>query len=386
MNLKLNYIFPKNLIKICFMISIFLVLTACNSSSEVMAQQNNFLDLNLEFIGEYQLEKQFDNTTVGGLSGLTYDAKNNLFYAISDDRSNINPARFYTLAIDLDNNKIQDIKIKKVTFLKNESGQNYDPGTIDAEGIAVSPRNTVFISSEGSPNSNIPPFVGEFDLETGQLKQYLRIPQRYLPGTKESPQGVQENFGFEALSLNPNSLSPDDPFRLFTATESALIQDNNLVDDPESEARNRWMHYVVNPFGDPILVAEHLYLLDPPADDVLYNGLSAMMTLEKEGYFLTLERTYGLFGAGAKIFQVINANATDTSQIASLKGDISNIIPLKKQLVLDLNSLGIELDNLEGITFGPRLPDGSRSLLLVSDDNFNDSQINQFLLFRLIEK
>jgi hypothetical protein len=197
---------------------------------------------------------------------------------------------------------------------------------------------------------------------------------------------VQENFGFEALSLNPNSLSPDDPFRLFAATESALIQDNNLEDDPESEARIRWMHYVINPFGDPVLVAEHLYLLDPPAGDVLYNGLSAMMTLEKEGYFLTLERTYGFFGAGAKIFQVINANATDTSQIASLKGNINNVIPLKKRLVLDLNTLGIELDNLEGMTFGPRLPDGSRSLLLVSDDNFNDSQVNQFLLFRLIEK
>jgi hypothetical protein len=38
------------------------------------------------------------------------------------------------------------------------------------------------------------------------------------------------------------------------------------------------------------------------------------------------------------------------------------------------------------MTLGPRLADGSRSLILVSDDNFNPNQVNQFLLFRLKEK
>jgi hypothetical protein len=50
---------------------------------------------------------------------------------------------------------------------------------------------------------------------------------------------------------------------------------------------------------------------------------------------------------------------------------------------LDLSELGIYLDNLEGMTLGPRLPDGSQSLVLVSDNNFNDIQLTQFLLFRL---
>ena len=99
--------------------------------------------------------------------------------------------------------------------------------------------------------------------------------------------------------------------------------------------------------------------------------------------FLSLERTYGLSGAGAKIFQVATGAATDTSGIATLKGDISRINPVKKKLVLDLSTLGIYLDNLEGMTLGSRLPDGSQSLLLVSDDNFNDAQLTQFLLFRL---
>ena len=55
----------------------------------------------------------------------------------------------------------------------------------------------------------------------------------------------------------------------------------------------------------------------------------------------------------------------------------------RKTLLLDLDELGIPLDNVEGMTFGPRLPDGRRSVVLVSDNNFAASQFTQFLLFAL---
>ena len=43
------------------------------------------------------------------------------------------------------------------------------------------------------------------------------------------------------------------------------------------------------------------------------------------------------------------------------------------------------LENFEGMGFGPPLPDGSRTLLLVSDDNFSQRQRTTFLLFRLTQ-
>jgi hypothetical protein len=131
-------------------------------------------------------------------------------------------------------------------------------------------------------------------------------------------------------------------------------------------------------------VGENFYLLDAAPSDVLSSGLSELTALEKEGYSLSLERTFGLSGFGAKIFQVVNANATDTSLILSFQGDQQKIVPLKKKLLLDLSELGIELDNLEGMTLGTKLPDGSQTLWLVSDDNFKDGQVTQFLLFRLV--
>ena len=42
---------------------------------------------------------------------------------------------------------------------------------------------------------------------------------------------------------------------------------------------------------------------------------------------------------------------------------------------------GIPLDNVEGMTFGPNLPDGRRSLILVSDNNFDPLAFTQFLAF-----
>ena len=368
--------------------------TACAPSQARTAEQRTFLDLSLEFLGEYQLPKmKFKDTPVGGLSALTYDRQRNKFYALSDDRSQFAPARFYTLGLSVKRSDTGEIGLDKVdvedvTFITDENGQTFANGSLDPEGIALSPKGTVFISSEGVPSKGIAPFIREFDLKTGQQQQSLRIPERYLPNdsTKQEqpPRGIQDNLGFEPLTLEPVSLAAasGDPFRLFTATESSLLQDK-LPPDSEQQTRIRMMQYLIGNIARPMVVTEHVYLLDPKPSGARDNGLTELVTVDMGGHFLSLERTYGLLGAGAKIFQLATGAATDTSGIATLKGDISRIVPVNKKLVLDLSTLGIYLDNLEGMTLGPRLPDGSQSLLLVSDDNFSDTQLTQFLLFRL---
>jgi hypothetical protein len=57
--------------------------------------------------------------------------------------------------------------------------------------------------------------------------------------------------------------------------------------------------------------------------------------------------------------------------------------PMTKTLLVDLTDTVHPLDNIEGITLGPRLPDGHQSLVLVSDDNFSPRQITQFVAFAL---
>lgn len=372
--------------------------TACSPSQARTAEQRTFRDLSLDFLGEYQLPKtKFKDTPVGGLSAITYDRQQNKFYALSDDRSQLAPARFYTLGVSVKRTDkgemgIDKVKVEDVTFITDERGKTYAQGSIDPEGMSLSPRGTVFISSEGVPSSGIAPFIREFDVKTGQQRSNLMLPERYLASEdtpdknqeEQPPRGIQDNLGFEALTLELGSLAGGngDPFRLFTATESALWQDA-LPPKSEESPRIRLMHYLIGPISRPMVVAEHLYLLDPTPAGAIDNGLTELVPVDMGGHFLTLERTYGVLGANAKIYQMAMSAATDTSTIETLKGDISRIEPVKKKLLLDLSELGIYLDNLEAMTLGPRLPDGSQSLLLVSDNNFRDAQITQFLLFRL---
>ena len=61
----------------------------------------------------------------------------------------------------------------------------------------------------------------------------------------------------------------------------------------------------------------------------------------------------------------------------------ANFSAMHKRLVLDLSTTGIDTDNIEGAAWGPRLPNGNATLLLVSDDNFHPRQVNQFLAFEV---
>jgi hypothetical protein len=363
------------------------LLTGCDLP-QVSAEQRLFLPLSLEFLVEYKLPKaKFKDAPVGGLSGITYDRQNDLFYAVSDDRSDRAPARFYTLKLELDqtaatkNPKIKAITVKDVTTLMKEDGKPYEKGTIDPEGIALSPLGSVFIASEGAVNNGIPPFINEFDRKTGALKRKLVIPEAFLPNEASQPQrGVQNNLAFESLTLNARATSGD-PFNLFAATEAALAQDQEDP-SPVQGAKIRMLHYYVQP-PQITLLSEYLYPLEPKPRGVLEQGLSELLAIDQAGHFIALERSFGLSGFQVKLWQITTGGASDTSRVASFKGTLTGVQPIRKQLLLDLNQLKIGLDNLEGMTLGPRLADGSQSLVVVSDDNFQPVQANQFLLFRL---
>ena len=50
-----------------------------------------------------------------------------------------------------------------------------------------------------------------------------------------------------------------------------------------------------------------------------------------------------------------------------------------------MDDLGIYVDNIEGVTFGPLLPNGKKTLLLVADNNFNPIEQSQVFLFEISE-
>jgi hypothetical protein len=346
------------------------ILGGC-SIPQVSAEERLFLDLSVTPVADTVLPMQdIAGTTLGGLSAISYDANTANLYALSDDKQ---APHFYTLRIGQP--PLSDITVETVTFLKDADGNPYPAGVLDPEGMALSPRGTLIVSSEGPA-----PSLGEYDLTSGQLKTQFRLPERYLKDPDKN-QGIQTNLSLESLTLNTSSTSNyGEPFRLFVANEGPLLQD--LDDAPDIAGKNRFLHYLIGE-GTSTLLSEHWYPMDLSPTGAVLNGLSELLLLDQGGHFLGIERAFGLQGFGIKLYQLASGGATDISAIATLKGDISGLNPIAKQLVADFATLGLPLENYEGITFGPRLSDGHPSLLLISDNNFDTRQKTQLLLLRL---
>ncbi|MHC5597330.1 MAG: esterase-like activity of phytase family protein [Nostoc sp.] len=345
-------------------------------------------------------------TPVGGLSGVTYDAVNNRYYAISDDRSQVAPARFYTFTAS-----DSGVTFTNVTPLKDTSGNFFAPNCLDTEGIALTNNGTVFISSEGEVNPSAGrvtnPFIKEFSLATGQEVRSLLVPTKFLPVVQDTngdgivdagdtqTSGVYNNLAFESLTITPDQKT------LYTATENALTQDG-LIASLTSGSPSRILQYNLVT-GQP--EKEYLYTTDAlaqppvgiaeppnPSTGSSNNGLADLLAIDDRGTFLALERSFAV-GAGdtIKIYEVSLQGATDISCYDSLNNlsaeQLAAIKPAQKRLLLNLTDLNLPtdanhptgVDNIEGIAFGPKLADGRQSIVLVSDNNFGTTQYTQIL-------
>ena len=244
----------------------------------------------------------------------------------------------------------------------------------DSEGIAFS-RDSVFVSSEGDTERKINPFIKAFSL-TGKLLKMLPIPDKFLPNAKGDV-GVRNNLALESLAVTP------DRKYLFTATENALVQDGDV---PTSQTGTpcRILRYNLvsnQPEKEFVYITEPLVGEPNPPGSFITNGLVDLVAIADDR-LLSLERAFSQAnGVTIRIFDVSLAKADNIQAIDSLKNRLSQVSPAQKRLLLDLKELNLRLDNLEGLTLGPLLADGRRSLVLVSDNNFNPLQFTQILGF-----
>ncbi len=322
----------------------------------------------------------FDDTLVGGLSGMTYDPINDVYYVISDDKSEEAPARYYTISVGVDPTKDADksvtVDFKDVTFLRNH-GHLYPEGSIDLEGIEWFSMNKLFVSNERDQN-NVPSVLRLNP--NARVDRSLKLPSYYLPAYDGEDQvsGVYTNLAFESLTLTPDHTT------LVTATESSLVQDGMY--STHSEGSNSRVLEFSAPGFQP--AHEYVYPVGPIPKGVEAdggdNGLSEMVALDNAGTFLAMERSYvGGFGNTIRLYETSTAGATDVSGWFTIAG--KTYTSMSKDLVVDLETdLGLvpgeTIDNMEGMAFGPTLPDGRRLLVLVSDDNFNPKYQNTLFI------
>lgn len=370
---------------------IFLI-AACIAGS-VSAQENKNTFDRLHLIGGYVLphNQLFRETTVGGLSGIDYDQKKDAYYLISDDRSALNPARFYTAKIIFNAKKIDTVAVTDVHYLLQPNGKTYpgskqDPAlTPDPESIRYDPvHKRVFWTSEGERIVRAKDTVLENPGITivstdGQYIDSFPLPENlYMHATEKGPRqnGVLEGMSFA-----------DHYQTLFVNAEEPLYEDGPRADTLPNKA---WIRIFRFDAATKKNTAQYAYLLDPvaypanPPTAFKINGVPDILDAGN-GKLLVLERSFstGRLACTIKIFLADLTVAADISHNTSL---IKNppVKPIHKQLLLNMDSLGIYVDNVEGITFGPDLPNGHKTLVLVADNNFAIFEQTQFFVFELI--
>lgn len=330
------------------------------------------------FVAEYILPEASEE--IGGLSGAWYDDRARRLWTISDGRD-----RPQFVVFDVGVDRSLQVTMREIIPLQLPDGAD----TLDAEGLAPGRNGHLFVSSEGNPRSTSGPAPGIFEFDrNGRFIRRLALPEWYAGGGDTD--GFRSNRGLESLTVSP------DGAMLYAATESSLRQDGAQADSGTG-AIVRILAYDLSRGTPP---REYAYRTEPVrapegfAGATGNNGVSELLALGGNKLFVLergfVQETAPVVPRGASTVRVYRVRLTTMSEVTGRRALDEDTPVLDKTLALDAASAAPmlsdalkSLENFEGMTFGPHLMDGSRSLLLVSDDNFSDRQVTAFLLFRL---
>ncbi|MET0464971.1 MAG: esterase-like activity of phytase family protein [Chitinophagaceae bacterium] len=347
----------------------------------------------LRFVNQFILPSalEFDHTTVGGLSGIDYDPSREVYYMICDDPSAVNPSRFYTMRIPLSEKGIDTVIVTTVTTVLDPKGQPYPDirkdriHSADLEAMRYDASRDEFIrSSEGQRHITADtmllqdPDIVIMD-RNGRYKDSFFLPSRLRIHAEEK--GPRHNSLLEGLAFDEKAE------HLFVSLEDALYEDGPKAGNGDSTAFVRIFKFDRKARKE---IAEYVYQVDPvpyPAtppgafkingiSDILYAGNNKLVVIERAW-------STGRGPCNIRVYLADLNNAQDVSAVEKISAAINPKI-ISKRLLVNMDDLGIPVYNVEGVTFGPKLPNGNSTLLFVVDDNFNKNERNQFLLFEII--
>ena len=372
-----------------------LALAGCGSSDPEPEERSI---ASLKLIGQQVLARrmEFQGTVVGGLSGIDYDAANNRYVLMSDDRTttdSANAPRFYTARLHFTASAFTGVEFLSTVSMKQPDGSVYpkvpSPLVADPESVRIDPvTGNLVWTSEGdrsptaTPARIIDPFIREIRTDGAHVREYA-LPAMFRMSASET--GPRGNLAFEGLTFTP------DQRRAVAIAEGPLYADGPLPTTTSgSLARitffDRSSGAAVAQYAYPV---EKVQAAPVPAGSFSVSGATEILALSSTR-FLVLERSFsvGVVGNQVRLYEIDVTGATNVLDMPALLG--ANHKPVAKRLVLDFETLKTQLGgiaNLEGMSFGPRLPNGRDSLVVVADDNFpaadSATDRNQILVFEV---
>ena len=333
-------------------------------------------------------------------SDISYTGHDDVFIAAPDrgpfdgltDQPYIDRFYFLHIAMDIDapfpniHTTLLDTR-----FFRDKGGRNFVGAAgdfnarLDPEGIRVGPNGTFYISDEYGP------YVLEFNRQ-GQLVRRIEVPSKFfISNPSDNPNaellgnaaGRQANRGMEGLAISPDGTT------LFGIMQNALIQDHGLSGLDRLGLNNRILK-VDLATGE---THEYVYVLDAINRG---QGVCEILAIN-DHQFLVIERdnrsnlqSPPQAPTSKTIYKIDLTGATDVSGIENLPAGAlpAGITPVSKQLFINLLDADLNLaatipEKIEGLTWGPDLPDGRHVLYVTSDNDLNPVLATQIYAFAI---
>jgi hypothetical protein len=327
---------------------IAVLLASCSVTRKLEADAPlQVTELKLLSVQEAPFNLQVKGTTMGGLSGIDYDVANDVYYLICDDRSAINPARFYTAKLFIRDSKIDSVSFIHVTTLRRPDGSVYpnskqDPAhTPDPEGMRYNPRTKQMVwTSEGERIVRGKDTVLEdpsiaMVAADGKYVDSFPIPANLRMHATEK--GPRQNGVLEGISFADNYRT------LYVNVEEPLYEDGPRAD---LVLNNAWIRLFKFDVDSKQNTAQYAYMLDPiafpamPAAAFKINGVPDILAAGKN-QLIILERSFstGRLPCTIKIFLAELGDAENIIDKPSLKTNPPGR-SVRKKLLLEYGCAG----------------------------------------------
>lgn len=348
--------------------------------------------LSLKYYGEAAIPTGtvFKNTKIGGLSALTY--QQGTLWALSDDKGMTasTPARFYEFNLNLAGKNVQVVP-KEVHLIRGFPVVRKDKTFIDPEGFVRLAGGDFLISSEGNYDRKprIPPRLFRVSAD-GVYQKDLSLPNKFLPPiVGAQTRGLQSNEAFEGFTQTADGKT------LYAMAESALVTDLPAVEKGAGD----WVRILrlsLSAQGDFAPTAEYAYHIDAFSNSALgtelFRGVSEALAVS-DTQLLVMERGQRLLQKTWKntvaLYLADLSHAVDVAAMKNLSDGktaaVSKVKLLDFETDLTAERPGKAVQNFEGLAWGPVLPDGRKTLLVIADNNFSKKEMTEIVVFTVEE-
>lgn len=306
-----------------------------------------------------EVAKALGQNKIGGLSGI--DRQDGDHYLVLSDAKGAEdgPVRAFDLNLAQDaQGGTAGAVFNRMIKLTDQAGKPFADQTADPESVRTLPEGFMW-TSEGNAKEGVAPGIFIADKDGKTTKQF-EIPNYHKPGPNQS-YGIRHNKAYEGLAVDKEHKTAT------VATEGPLVQDGPAI----SEKNGGTVRLTTYDVASGKAAHEYALPIDAAWEPNTDRGVSEIIDAG-DGSLLVLERGYTKGkGNHAEIYRVKIDGATDVLGKEALDGKEK---PVSKELVFDFANGKGNSENVEGMAWGPKQPDGRRTLLVLSDNNFSEKQ------------